>query len=267
MATKLNSVLFIHGLWIHASSWQSWEELFGDQGYATLAPGWPGDGDDVASTRANSEALNNVGIDEIVDHYVQVINGEGFQTKPVVVGHSFGGLIAQRLLAANHAAAAVAIDPAPIKGVRSLPFSQLKATFPVLSNPANRHRTVSLTAKQFRYGFGNTVSEEESNQLHERWAIPGPGRPLFQGAAALFSRNSAAKVDTHAHRGPLLITAGTKDHTVPLKPTREAFRKYAHGPSETDFHEFDGRGHSLTLDHGWKDVATVALNWLASKGF
>jgi pimeloyl-ACP methyl ester carboxylesterase len=115
--------------------------------------------------------------------------------------------------------------------------------------------------------FGNAVSEEESNQLHERWAIPGPGRPLFQGAAALFVRNSPAKVDTHAQRGPLLITAGTEDHTVPLKPTREAFRKYAHGPSETDFHEFDGRGHSLTLDHGWKDVATVALNWLASKGF
>jgi pimeloyl-ACP methyl ester carboxylesterase len=267
MATKPNSVLFIHGLWIHASSWQSWQELFGDQGYATLAPGWPGDGDDVASTRANAEALNNVGIDEIVDHYVQLINANDFQTKPVVIGHSFGGLIAQRLLAANHAAAAVAIDPAPIKGVKSLPFSQLKATFPVLSKPANRHGTVSLTAKQFRYDFGNAVSEEESNQLHERWAIPGPGRPLFQGAAALFVRNSPAKVDTHAQRGPLLITAGSEDHTVPLKPTREAFGKYAHGPSETEFHEFDGRGHSLTLDHGWKDVATVALNWLASKGF
>jgi pimeloyl-ACP methyl ester carboxylesterase len=137
----------------------------------------------------------------------------------------------------------------------------------VLSNPANRRRTVSLTAKQFHYGFGNTLSEEESNQLHERWAIPGPGRPLFQGAAALFSRNSPAKVDTHAQRGPLLITAGSEDHTVPLKPTQQAFHKYANGPSETDFHEFDGRGHSLTLDHGWKDVATVALNWLAAKGF
>jgi pimeloyl-ACP methyl ester carboxylesterase len=137
----------------------------------------------------------------------------------------------------------------------------------VLSNPANRRRTVSLTAKQFRYGFGNAVPEEESNQLHERWAIPGPGRPLFQGATALFSRNSPAKVDTHALRGPLLITGGSADHTVPLKPTREAFGKYADGPSETDFHEFEGRGHSLTLDHGWEDVATVALNWLASKGF
>ncbi|MFZ3292182.1 alpha/beta hydrolase [Mycobacterium sp.] len=267
MATKPNSVLFIRGLWIHASSWQSWQELFADQGYATLAPGWPGDGDDVASTRANADALNNVGIDEIVDHYVQLIDGNNFPTKPVAVGHSFGGLIAQRLLAANHVAAAVAIDPAPIKGVKSLPLSQLKATFPVLSNPANRHRTVSLTAKQFRYGFGNAVSEEESDQLHERWAIPGPGRPLFQGATALFARNSPAKVDTHAQRGPLLITAGSVDHTVPLKPTREAFRKYADGPSETDFREFGGRGHSLTLDHGWKDVATVALNWLAAKGF
>jgi pimeloyl-ACP methyl ester carboxylesterase len=267
MATKPNSVVFIHGLWIHGSSWQSWEELFTDQGYATLAPGWPGDGDDVASTRANAEALNNVGIDEIVDHYVQVINSNDFPAKPVVIGHSFGGLIAQRLLAANHAAAAVAIDPAPIKGVTSLPFSQLKASFPVLSNPANRSRTVALTAKQFRYAFGNAVSEDESNQLHQRWAIPGPGRPLFQGATALFSRNSPAKVDTHAQRGPLLITAGTADHTVPLKPTQQAFRKYADGPSETDFQQFDGRGHSLTLDHGWKDVATVALNWLASKGF
>ena len=267
MATKPNSVLFIHGLWIHASSWQPWQELFTDQSYDTLAPGWPGDGDDVASTRANPEALDNVGIDEIVDHYVKVINRNNSQTQPVAVGHSFGGLIAQRLLAANHVAAAVAIDPAPIKGVTSLPFSQLKASFPVLGNPANRKRTVSLTAKQFHYGFGNTLSEEESNQLHERWAIPGPGRPLFQSATALFTRNSPAKVDTQAQRGPLLITAGSNDHTVPLQPTKQAFGKYAHGPSETDFHEFEGRGHSLTLDHGWKDVATVALNWLASKGF
>jgi pimeloyl-ACP methyl ester carboxylesterase len=267
MTTKPNPVLFIHGLWIHADSWQPWQELFTDQGYDTLAPGWPGDGDDVASTRANPESLNNVGIDEIVDHYVKVINRSHSQTKPVAVGHSFGGLIAQRLLAANHVAAAVAIDPAPIKGVTSLPFSQLKAAFPVLSNPANRRRTVSLTAKQFHYGFGNTVSEEESDQLHERWAIPGPGRPLFQGATALFSRNSPAKVDTQAQRGPLLITAGSKDHTVPLKPTKQAFGKYSDGPSVTEFHEFDGRGHSLTLDHGWKDVATVTLNWLAAKGF
>jgi len=185
-----------------------------------------------------------------------------------VIGHSFGGLIAQELLANNLAAAAVGIDPAQIKGVKALPFAQLRSAFPVLGNPANRHRTVSLTAEQFRYAFGNTLTEEESDALHAKWAIPGPGKPLFQGAAANFSRHSPAKVDTKkADRGPLLLTSGTDDHTVPLKVTEEVFAMYEKGSGHTDLHLFEGRGHSLTIDHGWSDVANVVLKWLSQRGF
>lgn len=266
MSTNKNPVIFIHGLWIHSSAWQPWLELFSTHGYPVSAPGWPGDGDTVAATRDNAAALNDVGIAQIVDHYAELIGTP--EVKPVVIGHSFGGLIAQELLASGHAAAAVAIDPAPIKGVKALPLAQLRSAFPVLGNPANRHHTVSLNAKQFHYAFGNALSEAESNQLHELWTIPGPGRPLFEDATANFSKNSPAKVDTHlADRGPLLLTSGSEDHTVPLKVTKEVFGMYAKGTSDTEFHEFEGRGHSLTMDSGWHDVAAVALNWMAAKGF
>jgi pimeloyl-ACP methyl ester carboxylesterase len=220
----------------------------------------------VADTRANPDALNDMGLAQMVDHYAELIGTP--EIKPIVVGHSFGGLIAQELLATGYAAAAVAIDPAPIRGVRALPFAQLKSAFPVLGNPANLHRTVSLNAKQFHYAFGNTLTEEESDALHAAWTIPGAGLPLFQDASANFSRHSPAKVDTHlAERGPLLLTSGTADHTVPLKVTKEVFGKYSKSTADTEFHVFEGKGHSLTIDNGWKDVADVALNWLATKGF
>ena len=264
--TKTHPVIFIHGLWIHSSAWQPWLELFQGCGYSVSAPGWPGDAPTVAETRANPDALNDMGLAQMVDHYAELIGTP--ETKPVVVGHSFGGLIAQELLATGHVAAAVAIDPAPIRGVRALPFAQLKSAFPVLGNPANLHRTVSLTAKQFHYAFGNTLTEEESDALHAAWTIPGAGLPLFQDAGANFSRHSPAKVDTHlAERGPLLLTSGTEDHTVPLKVTKEVFGMYSKSSADTEFHVFEGKGHSLTIDNGWKDVAAVALNWLATKGF
>jgi pimeloyl-ACP methyl ester carboxylesterase len=269
LSTKPNPVIFIHGLWIHSSAWQPWLELFTERGYAVSAPGWPGDSDTVAATRENPNALNDIGIAEIVNHYVEIINAGGkHETKPVVVGHSFGGLIAQELLAGGHIAAAVAIDPAPIKGVKALPWAQLRSAFPVLGNPSNKHRTVSLNDKQFHYAFGNTLTEQESNELHDKWTIPGPGLPLFEDATANFHKDSPAKVDTHlVDRGPLLLTSGTEDHTVPLKVTKEVFALYEKGGSDTEFHEFEGKGHSLTIDSGWHDVADVALEWLARKGF
>jgi pimeloyl-ACP methyl ester carboxylesterase len=264
---KSHPVIFIHGLWIHATAWQPWLELFENNGYAVSAPGWPGESATVAQTRENPDGMNDVGIQQMIDHYTHVIGALG-GIKPVVVGHSFGGLIAQELLAEGLIAAAVAIDPAPIKGVKALPLAQLRSAFPVLGNPANRHRTVSLTAKQFHYAFGNALSEEESDALHQQWSIPGAGKPLFEDAGANFSRHSAAKVDTHlADRGPLLLTSGTEDHVVPLKVTKEVVGMYSKSPAQTDFHVFEGRGHSLTIDSGWKDVAGVVLDWLATKGF
>lgn len=259
-------VVFIHGLWIHSAAWAPWIELFNAEGYTASAPGWPGDADTVAATRANPTALDDVGILQICHHYADYI--ETLDTKPIVIGHSFGGLIAQELLANDLVTAAVAIDPAPIKGVKVLPFAQLRSGFPILGNPANKKRTVSLTAKQFRYSFGNAVSPEESDALFEAWTIPGPGRPLFEDATANFSRNSAARVDTHeAVRGPLLLTSGSEDHTVPKSVTLEVKKMYEKSPdSITDYLEFEGRGHSLTIDSGWKDVADATLAWLASQG-
>jgi len=269
MTVKPNPVIFIHGLWIHASAWQPWMDLLVEHGYAVSAPGWPGDAETVTATRDNADALNDVGIAAVVDHYATLIGAGGkHEPRPVIVGHSFGGLIAQELLAGGHAAAAVAIDPAPIKGVKSLPLAQLRSAFPVLGNPANRHRAVSLTPKQFRYSFGNALTEAESDALHDKWTIPGPGRPLFEDAAANFVRNSPADIDTHlVDRGPLLLTSGTEDHTVPLKVTQAVYNLYAKGESDTEFHSFEGRGHSLTIDSGWREVADVALDWLARKGF
>lgn len=261
------NVVFIHGLWIHASAWRPWQDLFEVHGYATSAPGWPGDLETVEETRADPSGLNNQGIAEICHHYADLI--EQLDEKPIIVGHSFGGLIAQELLANDLAAAAVAIDPAPIKGVKALPFSQLRSGLPVLGNPANKTRTVALTAKQFQYAFGNAISEEESDALHAAWTIPGPGRPLFEDATANFVRNSPAAIDTHtALRGPLLLTSGTEDHTVPKSVTLAVSKLYAqNAASVTDYHEFPGKGHSLTLDSGWKDVADDVLAWLAERGF
>lgn len=265
-STQQHPVIFIHGLWIHSLAWKPWLDLFESCGYSVSAPGWPGDSATVAETRRNRDALNDVGITQLVDHYAGLIGSP--EIKPIVVGHSFGGLIAQLLLDAGVAAAAAAIDPAPIKGVTVVPWAQVRSGFPILGNPATLHRTASLNAKQFHYAFGNTLTKEESDALHAAFTIPGPGKPLFEGAAANFSRHSPARVDVqNAARGPLLLTSGTEDHVVPLKVTKAVNRLYAKGPSDTEFHILEGRGHSLTIDNGWKDVADVVLKWLAVKGF
>src|SRR6266480_8078444 len=206
-------VVFVHGLWLHASSWGPWADLFREAGYEPLAPGWPGAADTVDEARRQPERAAGKGIDDVVGHYAQIISG--LDARPVVVGHSFGGLIAQRLLGQDLAAAAVAIDPAPIKGVIFLPPSSLKVASVALRKPANRNLAVALTREQFRYGFGNTLPAQESDELYDRWAIPSPGKTLFEAAFANFTPNSHAKVNTrNKTRGPLLVTAGGKDHTV-----------------------------------------------------
>jgi pimeloyl-ACP methyl ester carboxylesterase len=254
-------VLFIHGLWLHASSWDPWLERFGSAGYETHAPGWPGDGATVAECRQNPEAIGDHGIDDVVDHYAGVI--ASLPTPPILVGHSFGGMIAQKLLGQDRARAAVAIDAAQIKGVLPVPLSALRATLPVFKNPANKHRAVSLTGGQFRFAFANAVPEEESEQLFERWTIPAPGRPLFEAAAANFNPHSPAKVDTdNANRGPLLLIASGKDNTVPESITRATLKQYRHSAAVTDITTFPDRGHSLTIDSGWPEIADTCLNWL-----
>jgi pimeloyl-ACP methyl ester carboxylesterase len=260
MSTR-TPVLFIHGLWLHATSWAPWMDLFRDAGYETSAPGWPGVPDTVAEARAHPESIADHGIDDVVAHYAKVI--EGLDAKPILIGHSFGGMIAQKLLGQDLAAAAVAIDAAQIKGVLPLPLSSLRVTFPVFKNPANRHRAVSLTAEQFRYAFGNAITEQESNELYERWAIPAPGKPLFEAAAANFDPHSPAKVDTaNELRGPLLLIMGGRDHTVPEAVTRATLKQYRHSDAVTDIMEFADRAHSLTIDHGWREVANTTLSWL-----
>jgi alpha-beta hydrolase superfamily lysophospholipase len=254
-------VIFVHGLWLHAESWGPWVDLFRAQGYAPVAPGWPGEGSTVEQTRKQPDAVAGHGIDDVVDHYAQVIGG--LDAEPIAIGHSFGGLIVQRLLSQNLAAAAVAIDAAPIKGVTYLPLSALQVASIVLRNPANRRRAVSLTPEQFRYGFGNALSDAESDELYERWTIPSPGRPLFEAALANFSPRSPAEVDTHnALRGPLLLIAGGADHTVPVHITRATRKQYRKSAAMTDYQELPGRGHSLTIDSGWREVADGVLKWL-----
>ncbi|MBI3215012.1 MAG: alpha/beta hydrolase [Mycobacterium sp.] len=262
----MTQIVFIHGLWISYTAWQPWIDYFGENGHSAIAPRWPGEADTAAASRDSAAAQAGFGIDQVTDHFAAVI--EQFDTLPIAVGHSFGGLIAQKLLGQNKVAAAVAIDPAPIKGVKPLPFAQLRSAFPVLGNPLNWGRAKALTQKQWRYGFGNTLTDVESDALWGKWSIPSPGRPLFEAASANFIPNSPAKVDTgNTGRGPLLITAGTKDHTVPFVAAKAAFKRYAKSSAVTDFHAFDGAGHSLTIDHRWREVADVVLTWLTDKGF
>jgi non-heme chloroperoxidase len=257
-------VVFVHGLWLHADSWGAWVDLFREAGYAPTAPGWPGDSSTVEDTRKQPERVAGHGIDDVVEHYAGVIGGLG--AKPIVIGHSFGGLIVERLLGRDLAAAGVAIDAAPIKGVVYLPPSALRVASIALRNPANRKRAVALTAKQFRYGFGNALSAAESNELYERWAIPSPGKPLFEAASANLSRQSPAKVNTdNATRGPLLLTAGGKDHTVPHSITKSTLKQYRKSAAVTDYKEFPDRGHSLTIDSGWREVADSVLAWLKER--
>ena len=264
MPTARTPVLFIPGLWMHADSWKSWVDLFRSAGYEPTARSWPGVATTVAETRAHPETMAGRGITEIADYYAQIIGT--LPAKPIVIGHSFGGLLAQNVLGRGLAAAAIAIDAAPIKGVLPLPVSTLRSSFPVLKNPANRKRTVALTAAQFRYGFGNAVSEQESAELYQRWAIPGPGRPLFQAAFANFLPHSPAKVDTkNATRGPLLLIAGEMDHIVPPVVTRATLKQYRRSPAVTELKQIAGRGHSLCIDSGWREVADTALGWLKQR--
>ena len=251
-------VVFVHGLWLLPSSWDRWVPVFEDAGYSAVTPGWPDDPETVEEAKAHPEVFARKSVGDIADHLAVVVGG--LQVKPVVIGHSFGGLMAQILAGRGLAAVTVAIDPAPFRGVLPLPISALRSAAPVLHKPANRHRAVPLTFDQFRYAFANEVDEDEAKRLYETYAVAGSGTPIFQAAAANFNPWSEVKVRSKdPERGPLLIISGEKDHTVPHAIAHASYKKQARNAAVTEFVEIPGRGHSLTIDHGWRDVADTAL--------
>ncbi len=258
-------IVFVHGLWLHGESWNHWIEFFRENGYEAVAASWPGDSDTTEATRRNGNAVAGYGVTEIADHIAGQL--KAFGRKPILIGHSFGGLLVQNLLGRDLAAAAIAIDPAPIKGVPELPLSALKSSLPVLGNPLNFKRAVSLTESQFRFGFTNAVSEQEAKELYAKYAMPAPGRPLFQAATATFNPNAATKVNlTNATRGPLLLISGAEDNTVPPVLVRSTLKAYRNSAAVTEFKDFPRRGHSLTIDSGWRELAVYILDWLKAKG-
>jgi pimeloyl-ACP methyl ester carboxylesterase len=257
-ASGRTPVVFIHGLWLLASSWDRWAAHFEAAGYAAVSPGWPDDPETVDDAARHPQVFAGKGIREVADHYEEIIRA--LDVKPAVVGHSFGGLLTEILAGRGLAAVSVAISPAPHRGVLPLPVSALRAASPVLHNPLNRNRAVPLTYEQFRYSFANAVDDREAQALFDEFAVPAPGEPLFQAAVANFNPWTEAKVDTeNPDRGPLLIISGERDHTVPHAVAHASFKQQQKNAGVTEFEEIAGRGHSLTIDAGWREVADTAL--------
>jgi non-heme chloroperoxidase len=256
--TSRQPVVFVHGLWLLPSSWDRWASAFNAAGYVALTPGWPDDPETVDEANARPNVMAHKTIGQVADHFEFIVRG--LKKKPAIIGHSFGGLLAQILAGRAASAATVAIDPAPFRGVLPLPFSALKSAWPVLGNPANRNRAVPLTFDQFRYAFANAVSEHEATELYDLYAVPASGAPLFQAAAANLNPWTEAKVDTeNPDRGPLLILSGEKDHTVPWSIANATYERQARNVGVTEIKEMANRGHALTIDNGWREVADTAL--------
>jgi pimeloyl-ACP methyl ester carboxylesterase len=254
-------VMFIHGLWLLPSSWDNWAKVFEEAGYTALMPGWPDDPETVGEAQQHPEVFARKTVGQVADHFEDV--SRKLDGTPVVIGHSFGGLLAQILAGRGVAKATVAVDPAPFRGVLPLPISSLKAASPALGNPANRHRAVPLTYEQFRYAFANAVGEEEAKQLYDTYCVPASGTPIFQAAAANLNPWTEVKVKSkNPQRGPLLIISGEQDHTVPPAISNASYKKQKRNKGVTEINEMKGRGHSLTIDHGWREVAETALEFV-----
>ncbi|MFD3869858.1 alpha/beta hydrolase [Streptomyces sp. NPDC058623] len=263
MTTRRTPVIFIHGMWLHSTSWQGWADRFHDAGYEPLLPEWPGVPDTVTGARRLPEPQGGVGLADIAEAYTRVIRT--LSAPPVLVGHCVGGFVAQHLLGEGLASAAVAIAPGRIKGVKTPAPTQAKSAFAVLRDPGNIHRSVSLSREQFRYAFANAVSEADAEALFDAWTIPSPARPLFQLALGNFTPHSPARVNTdNASRGPLLLMSGRLDHTIPDVLTRSTYKQYRHSPAVTEYQCFEDRGHSLVVDPGWPELATASLTWLGT---
>jgi len=254
-ATGLTPVVFIHGLWLLPSSWDRWAAVFEEAGYTTVKPGWPDE------AKAHPEVFAHKSVGQVAEHYAEAIGQ--LQKKPAVIGHSFGGLLAQIVAGRGLSAATVAIDPGPFRGVLPLPLSSLKSASPVLGNPANLNRAVALTFEQFRYGWANALSEDEAKDLYETYHVPASGVPLFQAALANLNPWTEAKVDTkNPDRGPLLFISGQKDNTVPWAITNASYKQQKGNKAVTEIIEMPNRGHALVIDSGWREVAETALAFI-----
>jgi non-heme chloroperoxidase len=257
-ASTATPIVFVHGLWLLPSSWERWAALFEDAGYVAVSPGWPDDPETVEEAKKHPEVFARKSVGEVADHFEGIIRQ--LDRKPAVIGHSFGGLLTEILAGRGLAAASVAISPAPFRGVLPLPISALRSAEPALKNPANYNRAVPLTYDQFRFAFANAVSEDEAKTLYETYSVPGPGKPLFQAATANLNPWTEVKVDTkNPKRGPMLIVSGEQDHTVPKSIAKASYKKESKNGGVTEFVEIKGRGHALTIDSGWREVAETAL--------
>lgn len=258
------AVMFIHGLWLLSSSWDRWRGVYEEAGYTTIAPGWPDDPETVAEAREHPEVFARKMVQQVTDHYLEA--AAALTVSPAVVGHSFGGLVAQKVAGQGASVATVAVDPAPFQGVLPLPISALKSAFPVAGNPANARRAVTLTYDQFKYGWADALDDDEAHELYDTFHVPAAGLPIFQAVTANVNPFSETKVDTHnPERGPLLVISGEKDNTVPHAIAHSAFEiQRKHNPGVTEFVELPNRGHSLTIDHGWREVADTALSFIGA---
>jgi pimeloyl-ACP methyl ester carboxylesterase len=258
------TVVLIHGLWMTPLAWEDWVARYSARGFRVLTPGYPGVAGGtagVAALREDPSPLADLGVREVMDHLVDVIEEES--KPPILIGHSFGGTFVQLLLDAGYGRAGVSVDGAAVKGVKALPFSEIRATFPVLKNPANLHHAVPITPKQFHYAFTNTLTEEASQVAFDRYAVPVPGRILFQGGLANFTHGAATTYNfANDERAPLLFIAGGDDHILPPAVQRENYERNAkHSTAVTAFKLFPGRDHFTCGAPGWEKVADFALDW------
>jgi non-heme chloroperoxidase len=260
-ATAARPVAFIHGLWLLPSSWDRWAALFEEAGYVALTPDWPDDPATVEAARAEPEALSRKTLKQVADHTTLVI--DALKQKPVLIGHSTGGLLAEMLAGRGLSAVTVAIDPGVFRGVLPLPFSVLKGIGPFLIDPRTRGRAITLSFDQFKYGWANALDEKEGRELYDTFHVAGSGVSLAQMGNANLNPWTEAKVDTtNPDRGPLLIIDGEKDNTVPWAIADAAYERQRRNPGVTEIVKVPNRGHSLTIDHGWREVAQLALDFV-----